>query len=78
MSSDYYKEQIEKIAQSRWRKHIDNLSTEDELYDFASETSKNRRQIFNKPGNLKQRNNIGFDKEEIKRILSSEDGYNYS
>lgn len=72
-----YKSQIEKVAQARWRKYIDSLQTEDELMDFASQASRNKRQMMNRPGNFSDRREIGFNKDEMKRVLSSPRGWAY-
>lgn len=65
----HYEIQIEKTAQSRWRKHIDGLS-EDDMYDFGAHVSRNRPQVFNNPGARDVRSEIGNNKAEYKRLLS--------
>lgn len=69
-----YKEQMEKIAKARWKKHLDGLQSEDDIWDYVSDLTRNRPGGWNHPGNYANREELGSNKKEIKRLLSSEKG----
>lgn len=82
MSKENYINEIEKVAQSRWRRYIDEKvdKSPEGLSDFASESTRNRRQLFDKPGNHQDVNSMKELSEEdrikyIKQKLSSKDGF---
>ena len=61
---------FEKIAQSRYRKYLDSINNEDDLYNAVSDMTRNRRMLWDDPGERIERMSVGMDKAKIKRSLS--------
>ena len=60
---------FEKIAQSRYRKYLDSINNEDDLYNAVSDMTRNERLLLD-PGNKLEREETGMDKAKIKKSLS--------
>lgn len=60
---------MEKIAQSKYRKYLDSIDNEKDLYNAVSDMTRNRR-ILRDPGNWMNRRNTGMDKKKLKQALS--------
>ena len=60
---------FEKIAQSRYRRYLDSINNEDDLYNAVSDMTRNERLLLD-PGNKLEREETGMDKAKIKKSLS--------
>lgn len=69
-----YKNEIEKVAQSRWRKYLDSINSEDDIWDYVADLTRNRPGSWSHPAGITNREELGSDKKAIKQLLSSEDG----
>ena len=68
-----YKNELEKIAQAKWRKYLDSKNNEASLYDAVADMTRNSdSHPVHNPGNINARKEIGMDKAELKRRLSSD------
>lgn len=61
---------MEKIAQSKYRKYLDSIDNEKDLYNAVSDMTRNRRMLMGDPGDWMNRRDTGMDKKKLKQALS--------